>query len=33
MDQEYYYIQLINGKYRICKDYIFRIQDNSYTET
>lgn len=33
MDQEYYYIQLINGKYRICKDYIFRIQDNSDTKT
>lgn len=33
MDQQYYYIQLINGKYRICKDFIFRLQDDSCAET
>lgn len=33
MNRQYYYINYINGKYRICKDYILYIQDDSVQAT
>lgn len=33
MNNKYYYIDFINNKFRICKEYISHIQDDSIYET